>query len=394
MSALRRVVVVGGGIAGVTAADTLRQRGFDGELTIVGDEPYAAYSRPALSKTLLRDPDDPTAHELPPASHGGTELRGVAAVGLDVDARTVLLDSGDRLTYDGLVIATGCRARRLGEGEGRAQSDSSDAPVELTLRTIGDALSLRSRVAERPAVVVVGGGPLGMEIASSCLDNGCEVTLVSQGPPLLAQLGRHLSHLFVSAAVARGLRVVESAGARLVRGSHGTRVVLAEGATLEAGLVVTAVGDRPNVEWLDGSGLLDRGALVADAAGRVRPGVVAAGDVASVPTPHGIRRVPLWSSAIDQARTAAAALLGAEPAPGDHRPYFWTEQFGLSLKAVGHLPLDGEPELLDGDLDALGDQRALLRWNAADVDGSAAVAVNYRIPIPRLRRLCEPVAAG
>jgi len=389
MSTLRRIVVVGGGIAGVTAADTLRLEGFDGELTIVGDEPYAAYSRPALSKALLRDPDGLTAHELPPAAHGGTELRGVGAVGLDVDTRTVLLDDGERLAYDGLVVATGCRARRLGEG---GAEGGGDAPDELTLRTIDDAWALRSRVAERPSVVVVGGGPLGMEIASSCLDNGCEVTLVSQGPPLGAQLGRHLSDLFVSAATARGLRVVESAGARLVRTSRGTHVVLAEGSTLEAGLVVTAVGDRPNVEWLDGSGLLDHGTLVADVAGRVRPGIVAAGDVASVPTPHGIRRVPLWSSAIDQARTAAAALLGADPASGDHRPYFWTEQFGLSLKAVGHLPLAGDPEVVEGDL---GEHRALLRWNAADdPTGSAAVAVNYRIPIPRLRRLCEPVVTG
>jgi NADPH-dependent 2,4-dienoyl-CoA reductase/sulfur reductase-like enzyme len=384
MSALRRVVVVGGGIAGVTAADTLRQHGFDGELTIVGDEPYAAYSRPALSKALLRDPDDVSAHELPPAAHGGTELRGVGAVGLDPDARTVLLDDGGRLAYDGLVIATGCRAGRLGE-------HVDGAPDEVTLRTIDDAWQLRARVAERPSVVVVGGGPLGMEIASSCLDNGCEVTLVSQGPPLLAQLGRHLSDLFVSAATARGMRVVESAGARLVRGRAGTRVVLAEGPTLEAGLVVSAVGDRPNVEWLGDSGLLEGGALVADATGRVRPGVVAAGDVASVPTPHGLRRMPLWSSAIDQARAAAAALLGAEPARGDHRPYFWTEQFGLSLKAVGHLPLAGEPELVDGDVDEL---RMLLRWNGTHADSSTAVvALNYRIPIPRLRRLCEPAVA-
>lgn len=385
MSALRRIVVVGGGIAGVTAADALRQNGFDGELIIVGDEPHAAYSRPALSKALLRDPDGLSAHELPPATHGGTELRGVGAVGLDVEARTVLLDGGERLAYDGLVVATGCRARRLGEG-------ADHAPEELTLRTLDDAWRLRSRVAARPSVVVVGGGPLGMEIASSCLDNGCEVSLVSQGPPLLAQLGPYVSDLLVSAATERGLRVVESDGARLVRGGSGTRVVLAEGPVIEAGLVITAVGDRANVEWLDGSGLLENGALVADATGRVRPGIVAAGDVASVPTPHGIRRVPLWTSAIDQARTAAAALLGVDPAPRDHRPYFWTEQFGLSLKAVGHLPLAGAPELLDGSPD---EPRKLLRWNPADeATGSAAVAVNYRIPIPRLRRLCEPAVTG
>ena len=248
---------------GVGACDSLRSAGFDGELTVVGAERHHPYSRPALSKALLRDRADLTAHELPPATHGGTELRGVAAIGLDITSRTVLLDDRSRLPYDGLVIATGCRARRLGEGE-------QDAPDELTLRTIDDAHRLRSRIARRPGVVVVGGGPLGMELASSCLDNGCDVTLVSQGPPLVAQLGRHLSDLFVSAAVARGLRVVETAWARLLRGPSGTRVVLAEGATIDAGLVVTAVGDRPNVEWLAGSGLLEGGALVADDRGRVR----------------------------------------------------------------------------------------------------------------------------
>jgi NADPH-dependent 2,4-dienoyl-CoA reductase/sulfur reductase-like enzyme len=182
--------------------------------------------------------------------------------------------------------------------------------------------------------------------------------------------------------------VVETTGARLLRGDSGTRVVLAEGPALEAGLVVTAVGDRPNVEWLAGSGLLENGVLAADAAGRIRPGVVAAGDVAAVPTPNGIRRVPLWSSAIDQARRAAAALLGADAPGHDDTPYFWTEQFGLSLKAVGHLPLVGDPEVVDGDPDGA---RMLLRWNGTHGGASTAVAaLNYRIPIPRLRRLCEP----
>jgi 3-phenylpropionate/trans-cinnamate dioxygenase ferredoxin reductase component len=375
VSGLRRVVIVGNGIAGVTAADSLRDAGYDGELTLVGDEEHAAYSRPALSKALLRD--EPTAHVLPPTSHGAVELLGIAAVGLDVERRRVLLDGGQSLPYDGLVVASGCRARRLG---GTGEHDDV-----LSLRSLDDAWRLRARMADRPSVVVVGDGPLGMEIASSCLAGGCEVTLVSQGRPLALQLGDFLSDVVVSAARARGLRIVTTAEASLERSDGRSHVVLAEGGRLEAGLVVTAVGDEPNVEWLAGTGLLCDGRLQVDSRGRVTPEVVAAGDVAAVPTPFGVRRVPLWSSAIEQGRVAATALVhGDAVEPLESRPYFWTEQFGLVLKAVGHLPLAGAPEVVDGDL---ADLAAVLRWGGPH---PAAVALNVRMAIPRLRRLCEP----
>jgi NADPH-dependent 2,4-dienoyl-CoA reductase/sulfur reductase-like enzyme len=376
---LRRVVVVGNGIAGLTAADSLRGAGYDGELTLVGDEPHPAYSRPALSKALLRNHDDVTSHQLPPAAHGAVERLGIRVTGLDPDRRLVRLDGGEGLPYDGLVVATGCRARRLGP------ADSG----ELTLRSIDDALLLRERLAGRPSVVVVGGGPLGMEIASGCLTAGCEVTLVSAGAPLRAQLGEHLSELFTTAARRQGLRIVATDGAS-VRRSQGHPVVeLGEGGHLAADVVVTAVGDIPNVEWLASSGLLRHGAVEVDERGRLRPDVVAAGDVAAVPWPGGRRRLPLWHSAIEQAKVAAAALLHGEGAPVlDHRPYFWTEQFGLALKAVGHLPFGGVPTWLEG---GPGDDSALLRWDCPE--GAAAVAaINYRIAIPRLRRLSEAAA--
>lgn len=205
-AALDRVVVVGNGIAGLTAADTLREAGFDGELTIVGDEPHPAYSRPALSKALLLDGDDMASYALAPTSHGATELLGVRATGLHLDRRLVTLDDGTALPYDRVVLATGSRARRL-----------SGLPEELTLRGLDDALSLRSRLAGRPSVIVVGGGPLGMEIASGCLAAGSRVTLVSQGVPLIVQLGSYLAGVFVKAALERGLTIVETGSARLER---------------------------------------------------------------------------------------------------------------------------------------------------------------------------------
>ncbi|WP_435253369.1 NAD(P)/FAD-dependent oxidoreductase [Streptomyces tendae] len=368
----RRIVVVGNGIAGLTAADTLREAGFDGDLTVVGDEHRPAYSRPALSKALLLDGDDTASHELPPAGHGASELLGVRATGLDPERRLVSLDDGTVLPYDRLVLATGSRARRL-----------SDLPEELTLRGLDDALVLRERLAAKPSVVVVGGGPLGMEIASGCLAVGCRVTLVSQGAPMARRLGAHLAGVFRAAALDRGLTLVETAAACVERGDGGARVRLDEGPVLEAELLVTAVGDLPNTEWLSGAGLVTRGAVPVDARGLARPDVAAAGDLAVLPTAQGPRRIPLWSSAIEQAKVAARALVrGAEVPPLRLQPYFWTEQFGLTLKAVGHFPVAGKPEYLDG---GPGGGPALMRWSRPDGSGGVA-ALDYRIPIPRLRR--------
>lgn len=373
-----RVVVVGNGIAGLTAADTLREAGFDGELTIVGDEPYPAYSRPALSKALLLDGDDMSSHELPPAGHEATELLGVRATALDLDRRLVTLGDGTALPYDRVVLATGSRARRL-----------SGLAEELTLRGLDDALSLRGRLAARPSVIVVGGGPLGMEIASGCLAAGCQVTLVSQGVPLIVQLGPYLAGVFVKAALDQGLTIVETGSARLERSAGSARVVLDEGAVLEAEMIMTAVGDVPNTEWLADTGLAARGAIPVDSRGLVRPDVAAVGDLAAFPTPYGLRRIPLWSSAIEQAKTAARALVRGDDAPPlRFQPYFWTEQFGLSLKAVGYLPLEGEPAYVEGEP---GGGPALMRWSHDHGTGVAA-ALNYRIPIPRLRRMSQAAA--
>ncbi|WEH39192.1 NAD(P)/FAD-dependent oxidoreductase [Streptomyces sp. NBC_01218] len=385
-STRERAVVVGNGIAGLTAADALREAGFDGELTIVGDEPYPAYSRPALSKALLRDGDGLASHALPPPGHGATELLGVRATRLRLDRRQVILDDGTDLPYDRLVLATGSRARRL-----------SDLPEELTLRGLDDAMALRGRLAGRPSVVVIGGGPLGMEIASACLAAGCPVTLVSSGVPQTAQLGPYLAGVLAGAARARGLALVGSGPARIERREGSARVVLADGTVLEAEVLVSAVGDIPNTEWLADTGLTakgagltaDRGAVPVDPRGLVRPRVAAVGDLAALPTPYGLRRLPFWSSAIEQAKTAASALLrGDDTPPLRSRPYFWTEQFGLSLKMAGRQAPSGSPEFLDGEP---GGGPSFMRWPCKDGTGTAA-ALDYRIALPRLRRAAGPGA--
>lgn len=367
--ARRRILVVGNGIAGQTACDSLRAAGFDGSLTIVGDEPWTAYSRPALSKALLVDGGSP---ELASPMHQATELLGVAAVGLDVESRRVHLDDGTDLPYDGLVIASGSRARRLGGVES----------AELTLRTLDDAWILRERLAAQPSVVVVGAGPLGMEIASAAMSARCKVTLVADRRPMLSHLGPHLSAAFTSTAVAQGLTIVDGSAARI---DTPRRVILRDGSRIEADLIVTAIGDIPNTEWLAASGLAN-GPLEADSRGRIQPNIVAAGDVAAIPTRQGVRRIPLWSSAIEQAKVAAVALLTGDDAPElDLDPYFWTEQFGLNLKATGHLPVAGDPEFLVGERP---DGPSVMRWTHDDGRG-VAVAVNHRIAIPRLRRMAS-----
>ncbi|MGW9405786.1 NAD(P)/FAD-dependent oxidoreductase [Arthrobacter sp. NPDC055585] len=378
---LRRIVVIGNGIAGLTACDALRAAGFDGELTVVGAEAHQPYSRPALSKALLHGENQLSAHELPAPSHGAREILGVSARGLEVQAQRVRLDDGSELPYDGLVIASGSSARRLG-GE--------DSP-ELTLRTIEDAVALKERVAGSSSVIVVGGGALGMEIASGALHQGCRVTLVSDVQPLTRQLGSHLSGTFIDAARRQGLRFVTAGKARLTGTGETPAVALPDGAVLSADLVVSAVGDAANTAWLEGTGLLTDGRLQADSRGRVRPEIVAAGDVAWFPGAQGHQRVPLWTSAIEQAKTAALGLLHGNAAPElAFQPYFWTEGFGLSLKAVGPTPVAGTPDFRES---GPADHSVLMRWAHPDGSGTA-VAVNYRIPIPRLRRLANTGAAA
>ncbi len=388
---LRRVVVVGHGIAGLTAGQVLRREGFDGELIVVGQEPHAPYSRPALSKSLAtagHGAGPASAAELVPPYLAGTledaeVLSGVGAAGLCPDRSTILLDDGRGLAYDGLVIASGASPRRF-----------TDSPDELTLRSLDDARTLYRRLAARPSVVVLGGGPLGMEVASSARALGCEVTLVHQGLPMHRQVGAALARLCITAALDHGV-VHRDAAAMGVRApsaeaGRGLTVDLTDGGTLTADLVVTAVGDVPDTAWLQDSGLLTDGRLITCPRGTVAPGVVAAGDVSWRTRADGPFRRALWTDAIEEATAAAAALLHGQAAPApEYTPYFWTEQFGLSLRLSGTPHPGAEPVIVDGN-PATG--RALLRWEPHGPTGaSAAAALNYRIPVPRLRRLAAPV---
>ena len=351
--------------------------GHAGEIVVVGAEQYGPYSRPALSKGVLTAEEGLDSISLAPLPTDVLQRTGTVATGLDPLRREVRLEDGERIGYDGLVVATGARAATLSD-IGSAESGA----VETVLRDLDDARHLAVRLRDRPNVVVVGNGILGMEVASACVEAGCEVTVVGRAAPLLRRLGPYLAEVFVDAARRRGVRFAHHGGGVRLRGSGQAGVVdLADGRRFEADLVVTAIGCRPNVEWLRGSGLLPRwpaGGLPVDDRCRVAPSVVAAGDVVAFPGRAGLCRTPLWTSAIEQASAAAAALLHADPAPLVPRPYFWTEQFGLALKACGALPVSGRP-VVDGDPN---DGGAVLRWPC-----TAAVSINRRVPIAKLRAM-------
>jgi 3-phenylpropionate/trans-cinnamate dioxygenase ferredoxin reductase subunit len=168
-------------------------------------------------------------------------------------------------------------------------------------------------------------------------------------------------------------------------------VVLADGSTVTADLVISAIGDMPNTDWLEDSGLLTNGELRVDSRGRLAANVVAAGDVAAIPCKQGHQRVALWTSAIEQAKVAAQALLFGDAAPQlAYEQYFWTDQFGLALKACGPLPVTGEPEYTEG---APGTEPTLMRWRNADGSGTA-VSINYRTSIAKLRALSRQSPAS
>lgn len=365
---LSRVVVVGGSIAAATAASTLRVEGYDGELVVLSEERHAPYSRVPLSKGVV-DGSEPVESTFLPALPADVELRtGARAAALDPRTRTVRLEDGSELRYDGLVIATGSRARTL----------ASPGAGELTLRTLDDALALRAAADGAESALVVGGGFLAMELASTLTSLGIRVTVLARQRPMLRLIGPWLSSYLIERAREHGVTIEIVPDARLI-GSTPTALEVG-GERRTADLIVTAVGDLPNVEWMASSGLAVDGGVHIDAQARVAPGIVAAGDVVTLAR-LGRPRSPHWTSAVEQAQLAARTLLGRIEAPYSPEAYYWTEQFGVDLKMSG-LPPVAEPEVLEGDP---GAGSALLRWT--DGERPTAATINHRIPIVRLKKL-------
>jgi 3-phenylpropionate/trans-cinnamate dioxygenase ferredoxin reductase subunit len=378
----RDVVVVGGSIAALTAVEVLRMEDFGGRITVLSDEDVPPYTRVPLSKGVLAGTESIDDVVLAPLADDVDLRLRTPATGLDLAAKAVHTPTGP-VPYDGLVLATGGRARRLGTPD----------QDERVLRTHGDCVRLRDDLAAASSVLVVGGGFLGMEIASTARALGKEVTVVDLTPPLDRLLGTVVGGHVRSEATRAGVHVVVTdGGVRLLGSPTPTGVELVDGTRLEADLVVSAVGDVPNVEWLAGSGVRVQGGIVVDSSCRVAPDVVAAGDVTVIAGGDGqLTRSPHWTAAVEQARTAVRALLhGDSAAPYRPSQYCWTEQFGLDVKLVGDLDPQGEPTVLDG---SLGGGSALLAWPDATAPRTA-IAVNHRTPPVKLKRLLQAAAEG
>ncbi|MGW6790478.1 NAD(P)/FAD-dependent oxidoreductase [Streptomyces chartreusis] len=334
---MRTVAVVGASLAGLSAARSLRKQGYDGRLVFIGDELHRPYDRPPLSKEFLAGTlgEPELALETDDEDLQAEWMLGTRAVALDHAERTLRLADGRQVRADGFVIATGAAARTLPGSEGLAGVH--------TLRTLDDARALRDELALGGRLVVIGGGFIGAEVASTARALGLEVTVVEAAPaPLAGPLGEAMGAVVSALHADHGVALLCGVG---VKGLSGERrvdaVLLEDGRTVPADIVVVGVGARPNVEWLEGSGVdLDNG-VKCGADGRTSlAGVVAVGDCANWYDPRaGLhRRVEHWTGARERPDAAVAALLaGGAVAPGVPRPpYFWSDQYGVKIQFAGH----------------------------------------------------------
>ncbi|WOX14157.1 NAD(P)/FAD-dependent oxidoreductase [Streptomyces sp. N50] len=336
---MRTVAVVGASLAGLSAARSLRKQGYDGRLVVIGDEPHRPYDRPPLSKEFLAGtlPEDDLLLETDDEDLGAEWLLGTRAVGLQVDGaeRVLLLDDGREVRADGVVVATGAVARNLPGTDGLAGVH--------TLRTLDDARALRDELALGGRLVVIGGGFIGAEVASTAYALGLDVTVIEAAPtPLAGPLGETMGGIVSALHEAHGVRLLCGVGVKGLSGEARVDAVLLEdGRTVPADMVVVGVGARPCVEWLEGSGVeLDNG-VKCGADGRTSlAGVVAVGDCANWYDPRAgsHRRVEHWTGARERPEAAVAALLswGAVEAGASRPPYFWSDQYGVKIQFAGH----------------------------------------------------------
>ncbi|MGW6891206.1 NAD(P)/FAD-dependent oxidoreductase [Streptomyces chartreusis] len=334
---MRTVAVVGASLAGLSAARSLRKQGYDGRLVVIGDELHRPYDRPPLSKEFLAGTlgEPELALETDDEDLRAEWLLGTRAVALDHAERTLRLADGRQVRADGFVIATGAAARTLPGSAGLAGVH--------TLRTLDDARALRDELALGGRLVVIGGGFIGAEVASTARALGLEVTVVEAAPaPLAGPLGEAMGAVVSALHADHGVALLCGVG---VKGLSGERrvdaVLLEDGRTVPADIVVVGVGARPNVEWLEGSGVVLDNGVKCGADGRTSlAGVVAVGDCANWYDPRaGLhRRVEHWTGARERPDAAIAALLaGGAVEPGVPRPpYFWSDQYGVKIQFAGH----------------------------------------------------------
>ncbi|MBV9844031.1 MAG: FAD-dependent oxidoreductase [Kutzneria sp.] len=346
---MRHIVVVGAGAAGLTAAETLRREGYTGALTLVGDEKYPPYDRPPLSKQVLGGQWDAARTRLRSdeqlANLDMRLLTGCPAVGLNLDDRTIELADGDRLGFDGLIIATGVRPRTPPWGH--------DMAGVHVLRGLDDTAALRAALLAGPRTVVIGAGFLGTEVAATARSLGVDVTVVDPLPtPMIRQLGEQVGKLVATLHQDNGVRMLTGVGVRELDGNDGRvrGVLLADGTRLATECVLVAIGSVPATDWLASSSLPLGDGIECDSRCQAAPGVYAAGDVASWTNTHfGVRmRLEHRMNATEQGVAAARNLLGAN-VDFTPIPYFWTDQFDAKIQSYGVIREGAEFSVVTGD---------------------------------------------
>jgi NADPH-dependent 2,4-dienoyl-CoA reductase/sulfur reductase-like enzyme len=385
---LDRVVIVGASLAGLRSAEALRRKGFTGELILVGDEVHPPYDRPPLSKEFTaKAMSAESLHLRQNPSLDATWQLGIPATSLDAAAHMVTLGDGAELGYDGLVIATGATPRRL---PGLPET----APGLHHLRTVDDALRLRADLVPGARVVVIGGGFIGAELASTCRELGLPVTVVTPLPMMVSALGQ-LSEAAAQRARRHGVEVIEGPGISAVEIDDRVRSVeLTDGTRLSADVVVVAIGVRPAVDWVAGSGVLIDSGVVCDDNLAVRgvADAVAAGDVACWPHPAldgELLRLEHWTNAAEQATAAADRLLTGGGRPFAPVPSFWSDQYGVRLQGVGLTGRADEVAVVDGD--PSGDQFVAEYRRAGELVGAIS-AGDVRALLPYRRELVKRFA--
>jgi 3-phenylpropionate/trans-cinnamate dioxygenase ferredoxin reductase component len=382
---MRRIIVVGGSLAGHQAARWLRVLGYDRELTVLGAEVHRPYDRYPLSKAYLAGDLDRSGLEIEPHDLDVRWRLGQAATGLDLAGRYVTIDEADRAHFDGLVVATGSRPRA-------PFSIPGEVAGVFALRTVEDATALKDALSgTRSRLVVVGGGLIGAEVASMATAAGHRATLVESAPlPTSRALGAHVAEHLRTLHVANGVRLLSGTRVRAldVHAGQVGGVYLHTGLRLDADVVVLATGTQPNVEWLHGSGLDLSNGLSCRATLHANGSdvVVGVGDVVHAPHPAldgESVRVEHWASARHQASVAAANLLlgPSRGSPQSELPTFGTTIHGAAIRVLGFPSHADDSEVVWGSIQD-GEGLVAMRRRGRLV---AAVAVNATDKLPLLQ---------
>ncbi|KQW06339.1 pyridine nucleotide-disulfide oxidoreductase [Leifsonia sp. Root4] len=346
-------VIIGGGLAAARAAEGMRAAGFGGAVTIVAGEPEYPYIRPPLSKEYLSGSAERGSIFVHDddwyAEHDVRVLRGQAVAAIDLDDHRLLLDGGDELRYDKLLIATGARSRRF-PGPG------AELGGVHHLRSVGESESLAQALAPGGRrVVIIGSGWIGLEVASAARGYGNTVTVLGrESVPLENVLGREIGAVFDALHRSNGVDLRNATGVDGIEGGVGERagevtgVRLSSGELVPADVVVVGIGALPNLELAEAAGLaLDNGILVDDGFRSSHPDVYAVGDVANVfhPVLASHLRVEHWAVAKDAGFAAGESMAGRRTSY-DRIPYFYTDQFDLGMEYSGYGILAADAELV------------------------------------------------